>query len=316
MQNVEIERKFLIDEFPHDLPLLEQATVWQGYICSAPVVRIRKKETAEGVSYRLCFKSKGTLVRREVEQDISSEKFNALSELLEVPLIRKDFKVFSLPDGHRLECNLVDKGTPTSFYYAEVEFPSVEEANAFVVPAFLGEEKTEDPAFTMSRYWERKKKLAAETTVDHVSKAKELFLEGFNCAQAVAGAFCEELSLSLDDVMKLSSSFGGGMGRMREVCGACSGMFMVAGKLYGYDTPETGEPKAVHYERIREMAEKFREDNGSIICREILGSEATIGGAPSQRTEKFYTERPCVRCVCSAAAILEEYMDAWKHQAI
>lgn len=159
MKNTEIERKFLIDGFPQNLPLLEEATVWQGYISADPVVRIRKKETAMGTGYRLCFKSKGTLMRKEVELDITAEKFDALSELLDAPLIRKDFKVFSLPDGHRLECSLVDKDTPTSFYYAEVEFSSEAEARAFIPPMFLGEEKTEDPAFTMSMYWERKKNL-------------------------------------------------------------------------------------------------------------------------------------------------------------
>ncbi len=157
MPNEEIERKFLIEDFPHELPLVEEATVWQGYISADPVVRIRKKETAKGTGYRLCFKSKGTLVRKEIEMDLTAEKFEALSELLDAPLIRKDFKVFLLPDGHHLECSLVDRDTPTSFYYAEVEFPSVEQANAFVPPTFLGEEKTEDPAFTMSGYWEKKK---------------------------------------------------------------------------------------------------------------------------------------------------------------
>lgn len=157
MQNQEIERKFLIEGFPHDLPLLEEAVVWQGYISSDPVVRIRKKETSAGVSYRLCFKSKGTLVRKEIELDLTEEKFAALSELLEAPLVRKDFRVYRLPDGHRLECSLVDKDTPLSFYYAEVEFSSVEQANMFSPPAFLGAEKTDDPAFTMSNYWERKK---------------------------------------------------------------------------------------------------------------------------------------------------------------
>lgn len=157
MQNCEIERKFLIDGFPEHLPLLETATVWQGYISSDPVVRIRKKETANGVGYRLCFKSKGTLVRTEVELDLTAEKFDALTALLAVPLIRKDFRVYRLDDGRRLECSLVDDGAPTAFYYAEVEFSSEQEARAFVPPLFLGEEKTEDPAFTMSRYWERKK---------------------------------------------------------------------------------------------------------------------------------------------------------------
>ncbi len=157
MKNCEIERKFLIDAFPEHLPLIEEATVWQGYIASAPVVRIRKKKTDETVSYRLCFKSAGTLVRTEVEMDLTEEKFEALTALLEVPLIRKDFRVYRLDDGRQLECSLVDSGAPTAFYYAEVEFDSEEEAHAFVPPAFLGVEKTEDPAFTMSRYWERKK---------------------------------------------------------------------------------------------------------------------------------------------------------------
>lgn len=156
MKNVEIERKFLMDAFPEGLPLLEEATVWQGYISADPVVRIRKKQTATEVGYRLCFKGKGTLTRLEVEMDLTSEKYETLTTLLETSPIRKDYRVYQLPDGKRLECSLVDKGTPTAFYYAEVEFSSVEEANAFVPPACLGEEKTEDPTFTMSRYWERK----------------------------------------------------------------------------------------------------------------------------------------------------------------
>lgn len=157
MKNCEIERKFLISEFPEHLPLLEQSTVWQGYISHNPVVRIRKKEYEGLTTYRLCFKGKGTLVRREIEMDLTEEKFDALSELLDAPLIRKDFRVYKLSDGERLECSLVDKDLPTAFYYAEVEFPSVEEANSFIPPAFLGAEKTEDPAFTMSRYWEKRK---------------------------------------------------------------------------------------------------------------------------------------------------------------
>lgn len=156
LKNCEIERKFLIDVFPEHLPLLETATVWQGYISSDPVVRIRKKETADAVTYRLCFKSKGTLVRTEVEIDVTADTFDALTALLEVPLIRKDYRVYRLDDGKRLECSLVDKDAPTAFYYAEVEFETEREAYAFKPPAFLGEEKTEDSVFTMSQYWQRK----------------------------------------------------------------------------------------------------------------------------------------------------------------
>lgn len=152
--------------------------------------------------------------------------------------------------------------------------------------------------------------------MDHVKRAEELFLDGYNCAQAVIGAFCEDMNMPFETAMKISSSFGGGMGRMREVCGACSGMFMVAGMLYGYDAPETGSVKAEHYKLIREMAEKFREANGSIICREILGKDAERGGTPSPRTEKFYHARPCMKCVCSAAAILEEYINTQKKNCV
>ncbi|MBQ3068776.1 MAG: C_GCAxxG_C_C family protein [Clostridia bacterium] len=141
----------------------------------------------------------------------------------------------------------------------------------------------------------------------HEEKAKALFCEGYNCSQAVLGAFCEELGLPFDTAMKLASSFGGGMGRMREVCGACSGMFMVAGLLYGYSSPETGAPKAELYSRIRELADRFREENGSIVCRELLEG-ATVGGTPEARTEHYYKKRPCGDYVGCAAAILEEYI--------
>lgn len=140
----------------------------------------------------------------------------------------------------------------------------------------------------------------------HAEKAASLFLEGYNCSQAVLGAFCDELGLPFDTAMKLSSSFGGGMGRMREVCGAVSGMFMVAGLTNGYEAPETGPVKAAHYECIRRLADRFKDENGSIICRELLGGTAEVGGTPEARTAQYYQKRPCVEYVKAAAAILEE----------
>lgn len=144
--------------------------------------------------------------------------------------------------------------------------------------------------------------------MDHVQKAEALFKDGYNCAQAVLGAFCEELGLPMDTAMKLSSSFGGGMGRMREVCGACSGMFMAAGLLYGYDNPETGAPKMELYARIRELSDRFKAENGSIICRELLEG-AEVGGTPEARTPTYYQKRPCVEYVKIAAGILEKYIE-------
>lgn len=146
---MEIERKFLIGGFPADLPLLEQAVMEQGYLCTDPVVRIRSKESGGRTGYRLCFKGKGKLVRQETELDLTAEQFAELKNLLPAPLVRKEYRVYGLPGGERLECSLVDG----KFYYAEVEFPTVEAAQAFTPPAFLGREVTQEDGFSMSDYW-------------------------------------------------------------------------------------------------------------------------------------------------------------------
>ena len=103
--------------------------------------------------------------------------------------------------------------------------------------------------------------------MDHGIKAAELFLSGYNCAQAVAAAFSEELGLTESQAAKMVSAFGGGMGRLREVCGAVSGMLFVLSSLYGYDTPGDDESKKVLYGQVQELAAAFREANGTIICR-------------------------------------------------
>lgn len=140
-------------------------------------------------------------------------------------------------------------------------------------------------------------------------KAKQLFMEGYNCSQAVLGAFCDECGMDFETAMKLSSSFGGGMGRLREVCGAVSGMFMVAGILYGYDDPKGQAEKSLHYERIQKLAHEFRKENGSIVCRELLGlTEKTSEPVPEERTEQYYKKRPCPEMVKIAAEIMEQYI--------
>lgn len=140
--------------------------------------------------------------------------------------------------------------------------------------------------------------------------AKNLFLQGYNCSQAVFGAFAEELGMDRDTAMRLSSSFGGGMGRLREVCGAVSGMFMAAGMMYGCSDPSDRTAKTEHYKRIQELAAKFREENGSIICRELLGlnvkSESYV---PEPRTSEYYKKRPCGELVACAARIFAEYAE-------
>ncbi len=127
--------------------------------------------------------------------------------------------------------------------------------------------------------------------MDHGIKAAELFLQGYNCAQAVAVAFCDVTGLSEDFSAKMASSFGGGMGRLREVCGAVSGMLMVAGLLYGYDNSDADDKKKALYKQVQELAEQFRAENGSIICREILKNPPTDPN-PSPRTAEYYAKRP------------------------
>lgn len=144
--------------------------------------------------------------------------------------------------------------------------------------------------------------------MDHREKAAELFVNGSNCAQAVAVAFCDVTGMSPKTAAKLSSSFGGGMGRMREVCGAVSGMLMVAGLLYGYDDPgEKDVNKRSHYARVQELAGAFREEVGSIVCREILKNPPSDPN-PTPRTAEYYKTRPCARMVMTAARILDEYI--------
>ena len=151
---MEIERKFLLSGFP-DLPELERAEVFQGYLGISPEVRIRSKRVGEAETYRLCFKGEGSLVREEIELDLDKATFESLKKLLPKPMIRKEYRIYRLENGLRLECSRVDGGTENEFLYAEVEFPSVEEANAFVPPDFLGEDVTETPGSSMSAYWER-----------------------------------------------------------------------------------------------------------------------------------------------------------------
>ena len=141
--------------------------------------------------------------------------------------------------------------------------------------------------------------------MDHSTKAAELFLQGYNCAQSVAVAFCDVTGLDENFTAKFASSFGGGMGRLREVCGAVSGMFMVLGYLYGYDTPGDDAKKKELYSRVQMLAKKFEEENGSIVCREILKNPPS-DPTPSPRTAEYYAQRPCARMVLTAARLMEQ----------
>ena len=140
-------------------------------------------------------------------------------------------------------------------------------------------------------------------------KAKALFEEGYNCCQAVVLSFSDILGIDKTTLSMLASGFGGGMGRMREVCGAVSGMFMAANLLNGYSSPTDNEKKKATYAMIQQLAECFKEENGSIICRELLGLKSPEGTpVPEKRTEEYYKKRPCGELCRIAADILEKYI--------
>lgn len=144
--------------------------------------------------------------------------------------------------------------------------------------------------------------------MEHAARARQLFLDGCNCAQAVFVAFCDKTGLPEADAMRLASSFGGGMGRLREVCGALTGAFLVAGWLYGYEAPGDDTAKGAHYARIQALAAAFRDRFGSILCRELL-PHPDHSPNPTPRTPAFYAERPCAQFVSAAAELLDRYLD-------
>ena len=140
--------------------------------------------------------------------------------------------------------------------------------------------------------------------------AKEKFTQGFNCSQAVALAFSDMLNMDENLLARLTSGFGGGMGRMREVCGAVSGMTFVMSALYGYDDPKAFEEKADLYKKIQTVANEFKNENGSIVCRERLALQTTGASAPTpeHRTDAYYKKRPCPELVKQAADFIEDFI--------
>lgn len=140
--------------------------------------------------------------------------------------------------------------------------------------------------------------------------ALENFHQGFNCAQSLALAFQPYTELDRDMLLKLSSPFGGGMGRLREICGAFSGSLMILGLLLGYDTPETGEKKAELYSAVQAFAAWCQEKNGSIVCHELLGLQhGPQTPVPEKRTEEYYRKRPCGEIIGNTATLLAKYLN-------
>lgn len=145
--------------------------------------------------------------------------------------------------------------------------------------------------------------------ISRVERAVAAFEEGYNCAQAVFVTYADLFGVDRETALKLASPMGGGIGRMREVCGAVSAMALLAGLKEGNMDPVCEEGKEKIYLLTRQMAEKFREKNGSIICRELLGLQTMEESArPSERTEEYYSKRPCSRLVAAASGIVEELL--------
>lgn len=147
---------------------------------------------------------------------------------------------------------------------------------------------------------------------NRADKAKHMFLEGYNCSQCVVVSFCDLFGVDENIALRMSASFGGGMGRMREVCGAFSGIIMVLGLFAGQTEGEDQEAKKENYRLVQEAAELFRAENRSIICREILGLEKAEGTfVPAPRTEEYYKKRPCPETIRGAAQILIDMLEKY-----
>ena len=148
---------------------------------------------------------------------------------------------------------------------------------------------------------------------NHAEIAKQLFYKGYNCAQSVFCAFTDVTGYDIDASARMASSFGGGLGRLRETCGVVSAAALVLGIVKGYDDPADYDAKKRHYELIREFADKFKRKNMSIRCHELLtlaGLNPESGGEPEQRSEEFYQKRPCPHLVYDAALILDEMLQS------
>jgi C_GCAxxG_C_C family probable redox protein len=146
---------------------------------------------------------------------------------------------------------------------------------------------------------------------ERMRRAEELFMQGFNCSQSVAAAFADVYGYTEEQMLRVSAGFGGGIGRLRLSCGAFNAMALLAGLDCGSVTPGDREGKSYNYKVVQQLAERFREEHGSLICSELLRLKK---GAPltyeaSERTAEYYKTRPCVRQIISAARIYAEYLE-------
>ena len=144
---------------------------------------------------------------------------------------------------------------------------------------------------------------------ERVEKARDLFRQGYNCSQSVLLAYSDLLGVDSKLAATFSGPLGGGMGRLREVCGAVSGMSLIAGFLTPCTDPSERQAKTATYALVQRFAERFRAENGAIICRELLGLACRKETPePAERTPEYYKKRPCVELVACAARIVGEHL--------
>lgn len=141
-------------------------------------------------------------------------------------------------------------------------------------------------------------------------RAVELFKSGYNCSQSVFAAFCDKFDMPEELALKVSAGLGGGVGRMREVCGAVCGTALLAGMVYGATDGADREAKAYTYQKVQEIAAEFKKTNPSIVCRELLGlsKSGAVISTPEERTPTYYKKRPCSQIVEDAAKAAEKVL--------
>ena len=144
-----------------------------------------------------------------------------------------------------------------------------------------------------------------------MKRAEELFMQGFNCSQSVATAFADVYDYTEEQMLRVSAGFGAGIGRMRLSCGAFNAMALLAGLENGSVTPGDREGKSANYMTVQQLAARFQEEHGSLICAELLKlkRDAPLSYEASERTAEYYQKRPCVKQIISAARIYAEYLE-------
>lgn len=151
--------------------------------------------------------------------------------------------------------------------------------------------------------------LTDEALENRVGEAVALFKSGYNCAQSVVAAFADLYGFSREQALRMSASFGGGIGRMRQTCGAACGLFQLAGLDCGAVEADDREGKSHNYAVVQDMAAAFKQENGSLICAELLGLKAPEGSPQAEaRTAGYYQKRPCAKMVETAARIFADYL--------